>query len=564
MCFCFIVTNHPLSTTIECATLTSIETAKKQGKSYGIKFSQSNKVITFEGTIRESEWTYRFMGTHLCAKLKTIYIWEERNSKPKKFMGFQQDNYLLSTEDQYINQVQGEPVCICVDQQNNPGFLKIRKRLYLQNQNHIHELQADDFEFCQDKNIKVKKLIKAPKQLHDNRTVPSIRLELSNSTGKLRYQKCDICFNQKGIWTIKAEAKWVNIGNNAWRAYLSNFTAVPGNIQVDGVIYNDTTGQFLILVPPVDNQEQATRIEIYTESAVNPGTLEFFAKKNVSHLHCIPFHKKYFRFKQNPDKVVTKINYHYKDHPFKPRPTIFITTETQKINFIASTARSSAKKSISDIWDQIDEKQFDSDEYETRHEIYNKNIQHQFFCTLQAFSYNHTNRNYLNTSAWRNSFSRIPVIENDDPFKTSYYIKVVSEHKTNKYTKEYYTIKSDSRPLGLIEAIHKLKHFNTIKFARQDKWRMPTITELTQIFQYKQYQESCSNLLNHMISHRPGEKIQFWTSTFQNREKKILWTIRISFKDQYHENSFSKMDYTLAYYSINSNKKAYLLPITEP
>ena len=861
-------------------------------KIYGIKFAQSSKTITFEGKIAENEWLYRdFWPQNKCAFLTTIYI-RQGTKIVSTFKGFQNENgsYLLSTEDRYKNEdvADRDSIYVCIDKQQNPGSLQIKQKIALKKKGQIHEFKVSDFEFLCDSKIQVDDI-----QQDYIPGKPSFLLKLKYEGNGLKYKKCAIVIKENKRWVIQSksdnrqsqEGEWSNLGSNHWSTYLSLFSFDNSGKEIRGAIYNRHAEQFDLIVPPLDNQEKATRIDVYVESGSKPEKLEFFLKIDRNQLtslpHYIPFQNDHFRFKNNPNKVVTRIKYNHKDSKYKPRPSILLTIEqkdcvieqsdysfyfksagnyriTARIenwkpyysgeylvatinqykvfdqtdstnnvkvsikeplfiyikdqkdfnniisfkldieadagekkqiqannfvlqgsnykgisflpdfntsqqsillsiikstgyftpkklssslgilpfsdnmltpdlmkkldmsfihsiedyckkiflseskqgvivelikyptninpfsielieippptiekdesadpesilkrinkqdrtfktlifghieedlinnelilcirgfisklddrlsvkrkikipnnkisvdkikanikemvvdlinrlpenNIIENQYNSLLKTSISsqrparqktqeskpnevlrteDIWNRVDKNSFDKQEYKHRSQIYDKNINKGFYCSLQKYDYDVSKKNQLETSVWRNIFKRVAVIDKTDPFNNSFYIEVISEHKLNHHKHTFYIIKAIDNKLDLVHANRKVCHFNNIKFAGKNQWKIPTIDELTQIFQFKEYQESTSNIITKFIP-KPDTnvKICFWTSTFQDKTSKILW--QVSFSVKHHDNSrpYSSLDYKLEYYELASKEKAYLLPI---
>jgi len=297
-----------------------------QTQKYGIKFAQSG-TISFEGTINENEWSYEHNKNNLCAKLKTIYIKKE-GKQIGKFMGFpKDDNYLLSTADINMNKTQGDSIFVCIDQDENPGLLKIKNIIQLSPPNIIHNFEISDFKFLHDSNIEISRIDK-------DHIIgePSLLLNLSNTTNGLQYDKCNILFQQKGNWKIQAESEWKQLGSNSniWRCYLQEFTVNTKEKAVYGVTYNPINKYFQLIIPSQD-KEKETRIEVYTQSDEKPEKLEFYVDYLSSQSQEeIPFNKAHFRLKNNPYKEITDIKYNEKDNKFKPRPSILITIETKE------------------------------------------------------------------------------------------------------------------------------------------------------------------------------------------------------------------------------------------
>jgi len=873
---------------------------------YGIKFAQSNKTISFEGTIKESEWSFKYNHTHFCAKLKTITI-KEGTSIIGKFMGFpKKDKFLLSTADSNKNKLQGESIFVCIDQGENPGLLKIKNKIHLSEPNIIRNFEISDFKFLHDSHIEVSSIDKD--HINDE---PSLLLKLSNPTNGLKYNKCDIFFQQQGTWNIQAESKWKSLGNNIWRCYLQEFTVNTKEKAVYGVTYNSIKKDFQLIIPS-DNLEKETRIEIYTQSDEKPEDLEFYVEHSNHSQEEIPFNKAHFRLKNTPEKEITDIKkYHEKDNKFKPRPSFFITigekvekitennycfvfeekgtwtikttienkdweettinnieyykvkvvefvannldtncsgkivngqyqisigskdrdlrkplyiymnkdekldnkaiefTITREVyveneienitvnnfklqdqnykfidlgfgtapiqtNFIEnqpsillpaiikinptsiphlthpnkkletnaqimpfsdntlsddlkakldmafiydientcksileqhvetdvkiylennypnnlepfsivaietplptidntitddpesilkqinkeddnfkiiifghvdedfstnelvlyirafisklddrlafkerikittnnidnSTIQSKMEslifqllnslpdKQIIDrqyktlktkqvitsktkskpttqalptkekkekVWDQIDIKNFDIVEYKRLHDIYQMNISNGFYCTLQDYSFDPKWQNHLRYSAWYNNYER-KIIPNTDPFNSSLYIILTSEHIKNKHNKTFFLIKVFDQPLDLNQAYKRIHDFNINKYAKQTDWKIPTIHELTQIFQLKKYNDSAqNNFESFMPPLADRDKIPFWTSTFKNREKRILWKVVFQF---IKKNDKSISEYKLEYEEMDSCGKAFLLPVS--
>ncbi|KPA08777.1 hypothetical protein MHK_011022, partial [Candidatus Magnetomorum sp. HK-1] len=218
---------------------------------------------------------------------------------------------------------------------------------------------------------------------------------------------------------------------------------------------------------------------------------------------------------------------------------------------------------IWDIWNKIDEDSFDNKEYKTYSDIYDNNIKQDFFCTLQDYDYQLNQRNRLNSSEWINSFSRKAIIDKDDPFSNSFFIEVVSEHKKKYHKKTFLIIKSTNNTLNLIEADTKINHFNKIEFANINNWKIPTLEEITHLFQLKKYKQNILNIINlFMPKFTNVDKIYFWTSTFQDRKSKTIWQVSFKFNQIYNGKDFYKMDYDLEYHPTKSTEKAYLLPIS--
>ena len=301
---------------------------------YGITFTQAtNTNLTFEGFINENEWTAYTQTEKLCAKLLTINIYikkENQNLIKKQFKGFQDKNYLLSTENQYENQKQGEAILICLDKNDNPGSLTIKKRITLTETNKVYEFLKDDFIFLHDENIKVVDI-----QKDFIKDVPSLLLELDNTHGIIKYNQCVICFNQCRNWKLKSNGEddgiWTAWGKNYWRTFLSSFKVV-GNQQptVNRLQYDSVNNRFKLNIP--GNNKNGVRIEIYTESPTQPSQLTFVANEHINQQgECIPFKNEYFDFPSNPFLEVTNIDYNFRDNRFKPRPTIRIDIGQKRV-----------------------------------------------------------------------------------------------------------------------------------------------------------------------------------------------------------------------------------------
>jgi len=408
---------------------------------YGIKFVQSNKTITFEGNISEHEWSFNFIDNQFCAKLKTIHI-KECSTMVGRYMGFPKtDNYLLSTEDMNKNKIQGDSIIICIDQNENPGSIKIENTLHLTSSNYVHEFEISDFKFIHDSNIQVNSI---KKDYLPNR--PSILLRLSNDTNGLKYSNCSICVNNSNNWTIQSETDWKNVGSDTWRGYFRYFSVNPNQRDRHGVIYSYVFKQFQLILPPPDMPEKVTGISVYAKSTKKPGKLEFFVNhksdQSTNFPYCIPFKKKNFRFKNKSDKV-QKIKYdHSKDSIFSPRPSILLIIEDQAVSISSKyqnqpSARFNTKNKSSDIWNQIDISTFDNNEYEILSDIYEHNISKGFYCTLQDFTFDRSRKKYLSMSNWHNRYKRKLVYDQNDPFNSTFYIQLISEHRNN-HRKEFF------------------------------------------------------------------------------------------------------------------------------
>ena len=329
----------------ETATQTSESTVPITDitRSYGIQFAQSNKTILFKGYIKDNEWFTQH--TQVCAKLKTIKI-QEGNQPIGRFQGFQKENYLLSTEDQYNqllpgneNVIQGEDtkILICLDERVNPGPLRIENRVDLTTANYIHEFRKEDFKFDPSSNIEVDSI---QRDSFDENT-PYIILRIKNDHGPIQYENCSICFRRTGNWRVELDETTTNEDgvwlpyNNYWKTYLSTFNISFNRSQSEriyGFLYNTNRNFALNLNIPNTNRNDGVKIEIYAQQTDIPKKLNFYINKNVSSRQCVLLNSDHFYFPDDPLMLVRNISYHHNDNPLSPRPTMRLDLERIEID----------------------------------------------------------------------------------------------------------------------------------------------------------------------------------------------------------------------------------------
>jgi len=357
-------------------------------------------------------------------------------------------------------------------------------------------------------------------------------------------------------WTECAE-----FDNNYLQAKIETFVINKTPSTCSGRIKN---GKYQILVDP-SNMSPGIPLMIYIKKNIMTDTrIHFYFKQTVLKNETKNITKECFST-EDTEYQVSSILYNYDPN----YPSIFLAIThhpnqtIKKINELNPKLSGSAI-SNSDNRNVIYENTFDPIEYFELSDIYDSNLDMGFFSSQQIFTNDITGLyDMLKISQWRNTFIRKSSVENDDPLNCFVYTQVNSRHLVNNHNKCLFVLKTTDQMVSLTRANHIILDMNNKEVGNIHTWKIPTVQELTQIFQFKNYSETVSNhIQSFMFSYSDNENLSFLTSSFKDRQQKILWTVLFRCNQVLQRSQFLSMDYDLEYYPTHSQDKAYLLPVT--
>ena len=496
----------------------------------------------------------------------------KKNHMEYNIHGFQIRNHTFILP-VHANHHNGHRLPVYIESQSTPGDLHFRFQKHIYNISTLKPIKKDMFS--------MQGITPGLMAYVSDIATPHILLSFNQEIASLQTQKPSVyqygfAFHQPKTYEIKGliqSDEWKTDQKHPHICYAKLYAFMIDNVPYKG--FRKTSGKYLLDVLDQQIQKhQGQGVTICVEHH-SPGTLRYYSKWQATKRNRFKtFEKSDFTFVDHPYFSVDRIVFDY--IPDTPSLLLKLTRRTTRIapSYPPTTSSASIQKpsqpsktpdfsrSTKTI-KQNNTSYFDTKEYKKLCDIYEMNISNGFYCTLQDFTFDQLRKRFLEYSSWCNQYGRKLVPDTEDPLKNTFYIHVISEHTRNKHSKEYFIIKALDQQLSFIQANRNIDRFNKTKFADQTNWKIPTISELTHIFQFKKYHESISNLIkSFMPPFTYQDKITFWTSTFQNREKKILWQVTFRFNKEYCSKAFLKMDYDLTYHMIDPTDKAYLLPIS--